>query len=201
MFSEPVNMSLYSVLAWFDEEFEPQALSLAVFTSLSSLLRVLSDIEAEEDETRFIRKRHARVGDASLAGFQFQSHVLQPFGKQFLTLLNNSVVLVQHHQIVGVSNHPRCIEHLRDLAGNRCARSSSIPCNATLANNGEIVPPCIVPLSVGNNSPSSSTPALSHALTCRRSFGLDTQNFCDDIFVALDRAKELMARKDELPEL
>ncbi len=74
--SESVRMALYSVLAWFDEELEPQALSPAVFTRLSFPLRVLSDIEAEKSETRFTRKRHARVGDASLAGFQFQSHVL-----------------------------------------------------------------------------------------------------------------------------
>src|SRR5919205_472059 len=110
-------MSLYGTLAWCDEELEPQALSLAVFTSLSFPLRVLSDIEAEETETRFTRKRMARVSDASFAGFQFQSHVLQPFGKHFLTLLNNSVVLVQHHQVVSVSNHPRCIETLTGPGG------------------------------------------------------------------------------------
>jgi hypothetical protein len=57
------------------------------------------------------------VSDASLAGFKFQSHVLEPLGKHFLTLLDNGVVLVQHHQIVGVSNHLRCIETLMKFGG------------------------------------------------------------------------------------
>src|SRR5688572_32182868 len=70
--SELVHMSLYGAFAWFDEELEPQASSSAVFARLGFPCRVLSDIEAEESETRFTRKRIARVSDAGLAGFQFQ---------------------------------------------------------------------------------------------------------------------------------
>src|SRR5258708_2654091 len=116
-FSEPADVSLYRTLAWFDEELEPQPLPRTVFTRLCFPHWVLSDIEAEKGETRFTVHRIAGMGDASLAGFQLQSHVLQPFDKHLLTLLNNGQVLVKHHQIVGVSNHLRCIETLMKLGG------------------------------------------------------------------------------------
>jgi hypothetical protein len=48
----------------------------------------------------------------------------------------------------------------------------SNPCKATLANSGEIAPPCGVPAVVGNNSLPSITPASSHALIVLRSVGL-----------------------------
>src|SRR6266404_9496068 len=116
-FSESVDVSLDCAPAWFDEELEPQPLPRTVFTRLVFPHWVLSDIEAEKGETRFTVHRIASMGDASLAGFQFQSHVLKPFGKHLLTLLNNGQVLVKHHQVVGVSNHLRRIETLMKLGG------------------------------------------------------------------------------------
>ena len=121
-------MSLYRTLAWFDEELEADSLSSGIFTRLSLTYRVLSDIESEKRETRFAHRRIACVSDAGLAGLQFQSHVLEPFGKRFLTLLDDGAVLVQHHQIVGVSNHLRRIETL--IVWWESAARGVLPCRA-----------------------------------------------------------------------
>src|SRR5215213_544467 len=101
--SELVDVSLYRTLAWFDEELEAHSCSQSVFTRLRFPYRVLSDIESEKRETWFTHRRIACVSDAGLAGLQFQSHILLPLGQHHLTLLDNGAVLVQHHQIVGVS--------------------------------------------------------------------------------------------------
>ena len=74
--SELMDMSLYRTLAWFDEELEANSSSPGVFTRLRFPYRVLSDIEPQKGETRFTRKRIARMSDAGLAGLQFQSHLL-----------------------------------------------------------------------------------------------------------------------------
>jgi len=58
-----------------------------------------------------------------------------------------------------------------------CLMYSSSPCRAILANKGLMTPPCGVPSSVGNQSPLSNIPDLSHARTCRAIAGV-VFSFC-----------------------
>ena len=104
------NMSSESRLAGFHERFETLQASLAIFPRMGFPRWVLSDLKAEEVESRSFLCSYEGVGDARLAWFQSESHVLQPLCSHFLTLYDDRVVLVQDHKVIGIDHDFGCLK-------------------------------------------------------------------------------------------
>ena len=98
------HMSADRRVAGFDTRFETMQASLAIFPRVGFPRWVLSDMKAEEVESRGSLCCYEGVGDARLAGFQSESHVLQPLCRHVLTLHNDLAILVEDHQVIGIDH-------------------------------------------------------------------------------------------------
>jgi len=103
-------MSSDGRLAGFDERFETLQVSSAIFPRLGFPRWVLSDVKAEEAESRGFLCTYEGVGDTRLAGFQSESFVLQPLCRHFLTLHDDLAILVQNHQVIGLDHDFGCLK-------------------------------------------------------------------------------------------
>lgn len=88
------NMSSDRRLAGFDECFETLQASSALFPRVGFPRWVLSDVKAEEVESRGFLCTYEGMGDTRLAGFQSESYVLQPLCSYLLTLHNDLALFV-----------------------------------------------------------------------------------------------------------
>src|SRR4029434_5635459 len=94
----------------FDTRCETMQASLAIFPRMGFARWVLSDMKAEEVESRSSLCCYEGVGEARLAGFQSESHVLQPLCRHVLTLPNDLAVLVEDHKVIGINHDFGCLK-------------------------------------------------------------------------------------------
>jgi hypothetical protein len=142
---EFLDMSLDSCLAGLDARFEAMPASPAVLPRLGCSDRVLPDGKAAEVKPWRPVWDAQRVSDPGLTGLQCYSSLFQPRGGYVLTLLDDLEIFVQEREIIGVANNIGGVKSPASAAWKR--------------RDGELFPPCMVPSSVGNSWPSSSTPA------------------------------------------
>jgi hypothetical protein len=70
---ERFDMLCYCFETWFDESFETQQVSSRIPTRLVPTHKELSDVESEEIKTCLTVHPLQGVGQASFAGFQFET--------------------------------------------------------------------------------------------------------------------------------
>lgn len=104
------HMSSDRRLAGFDQRFETMQASSAIFSRMGFPRWVLSDMKAEEVESRGSLCCYEGVGDARLAGFQAESHLLQPLCSHCLAVHDDLAILVQDHKVIGIDHDFRCLK-------------------------------------------------------------------------------------------
>src|SRR5262249_31949050 len=128
---------------WLDSCGTPDCLPMTISIRVILPSRILPDPETQKFKARFTLRQFQRMSDPGFVLIEFQPHLTEPF-------LDDLQALLDHFSLMIVSS----------------------PCKAMLASNGEMPPPCGVPAVVENNSSPSITPASSHPLITRPSFGL-----------------------------
>ena len=109
-FAQFGHMSADRRLAGFDTRFETMQATLAIFPRMGFARWVLSNMKAKEVESRSSLCFYEGVGDARLAGFQSESHVLQPLCRHVLTLHNDLAILVEDHKVIGIDHDFGCLK-------------------------------------------------------------------------------------------
>jgi len=109
-FAQFGHMSSDRRLAGFDQRFETMQASSAIFSRMGFPRWVLSDMKAEEVESRGSLCCYEGVGDARLAGFQAESHLLQPLCSHCLAVHDDLAILVQDHKVIGIDHDFRCLK-------------------------------------------------------------------------------------------
>jgi len=104
------HMSADRRLTGFDQRFETMQASLAIFPRMGFARWVLSDMKAKEVESRSSLCCYEGGGEARLAGFQSESHVLQPLCRHVLTLHNDLAFLVEDHKGIGIDHDFGCLK-------------------------------------------------------------------------------------------
>jgi hypothetical protein len=104
------HMSSDGRLAGFDERFETLQVSSAICPRRGFPRGVLSDVKAEELESRGFLCTYEGVGETRLAGFQSESSVLQPRCRHFLTWHDDLAILVQNHPVIGRDHDFGCLK-------------------------------------------------------------------------------------------
>jgi len=96
---EILQVFLLSVLAWLDEDLEPNPIMAIVTRAMLPGLD-LTDRETEEVEPhRHPQRRVEGVADPSLRGLEFQAHLFQPLCCHLPHLLDDAAIRVQHHEV------------------------------------------------------------------------------------------------------
>ena len=82
----------------------PRGFPRVVRPELTFAQWILANVESEEIKAQVARMFPERVGDASLAGFEFQSQACQPLRGDLLAALDNGQVVMQDHKVVGIAH-------------------------------------------------------------------------------------------------
>lgn len=74
---------------------------------MRSAYRVLADVKSEKLKSHLAFMGMKGMGEVGLARFQFQSHACQPCLGDVLGLLNDSLMRMEHHEIIRVAHDGR----------------------------------------------------------------------------------------------
>ena len=103
--AELVDMPFHAGFAWRDAGLITEQLSLVVLGTSGFPCGIVTDVEAQEVQARWLIPFVKGVSDSGLTRFQFQSHMLEPSRDETLALLGHDRVSMKDDKIIRITNH------------------------------------------------------------------------------------------------